>query len=331
MKYQRQGVTLLPTGVGRADLKLLGPSEARSPLFAVDATSADGEPWALHFRLGSREFQYLKEIHTYTETEGGHKGSRRAPRWKRDSILVWPPSGGEQRYLELGMVEVSARERIGHAFSVALPAYQRKYESDELDPKTPVYIAGCGRSGTTLLQRLMRCYDSTHVAQGERPFTAFLDLTHRQEQALVVKRDANAWQFLPWLPPAVKVLYCVRHPFDVLTSFHPGARRKGYYIKLSRWRSEFLALKHLLTHRPEQVQIVRYEDLILAADEQQEQLSAFTGLRPTQRFSAVGESLTARSIRKWTKNEQFAEYLSKIKKREQTLLNEFLERFDYEQ
>lgn len=330
MEYERQSVVLRSAGGRKVDLGVVPTGVGPSPLFSEGVASSAEEPWALHFRLSAQEYRNLKEIHSYTQNGQNRTGTRRAPRWRRDSWVAWPPEEGSERYLDFRLQESIERVRVGFAAPLNSKAYQRRFVSGELAPRCLVYIAGCGRSGTTLLQRLMRCFASTFVAQGERPFTAFLDLSKREESALVVKRDATAWQSLPWIPSGIKVIYCVRHPYDVLTSYHPGARKNGFYIKPSRWRAEYLALKGLLSNPLVETLIVRYEDLVGEPDRTQQLIEEFARLDINQRFSNVGEPLSNRSIRKWVGNQAFSDHLSRVVERHGPLLDEFMADFHYE-
>lgn len=55
-----------------------------------------------------------------------------------------------------------------------------------------VFIAGCARSGTSLLKQLMACFADTAVCPRERPLWQFLEMADRPETTLVVKRTAAA-------------------------------------------------------------------------------------------------------------------------------------------
>ncbi|WP_245523892.1 sulfotransferase [Mesorhizobium sp. M2D.F.Ca.ET.223.01.1.1] len=85
-----------------------------------------------------------------------------------------------------------------------------------------IFIAGCARSGTTLTQRLMACFEDTFVHRAEARYVQ-LDMLDRPEANLVVKRSERSHAHLARLPRAIGLIYCVRHPFDVLTSSHPKA------------------------------------------------------------------------------------------------------------
>jgi hypothetical protein len=109
-----------------------------------------------------------------------------------------------------------------------------------------IFIAGCGRSGTTLIQDLMMCFDDLYVLKegqyGEASFSRFDEIT-RPESHHVIKRLGDSWKTLPDLPKPVDLIYCVRHPFDVLTSAHPLTKHiRKYHITYARWASEYQSL-----------------------------------------------------------------------------------------
>jgi hypothetical protein len=305
----------------------LGAGAPGSALFSGVEGCLVEEPWALHLSFSDEQRKNLLEMSTYTRGRKKAAGRRRALRGRKDSLLVWTPDEGRERYLKLsGRIPITC-EAIGDAFPVRLRDYQARYQPGESGHSLFVYVAGCGRSGTTLLQRLMRSFEDAYVAPGERPFTSFLDLADRPERSLIVKRDALAWETLDAIPSGIKVIYCVRHPFDVLTSFHPGAKHDNFYIKPNRWRAEYLALKR--TSECRQMLIVRYEDLIVDPDGTQSRISAFTGLMPGKRFSATKEKLSTESMGKWRDKPLFVEHLEKVARSEGSVLEEFMDRFGY--
>lgn len=331
-KLLRQAVALNPLGQGRAEL-IPCPVEGNpdNHLFSRFESLKENRPWALHLSLNDDEYRGLKEYHTWQTDNGKSGSSRRKPRWRRDSLVVWSPSAEGRQHVHMMTNAPSERARIGHAYRIDSKRYKERFESGEAENKRLIYIAGCGRSGTTLLQRLMRCFEDSFVAGGERPFTALLDLVNRDERNLVVKRDAGAWMLLKDMPPAVHLVYCVRHPYDVLTSFHPGSRRSDrYYIKPSRWKQEFSAYRkycRLMETRPV---VVRYEDLISDPDSVQESLAEGLGLEARMAFTDRNEPLSGRSIRKWEGNEQFSEYLGRVRRAHGKTLDAFMEEFGYD-
>ena len=154
-----------------------------------------------------------------------------------------------------------------------------------------VYIAGCARSGTTMLQCMMLCFDEAWVEPGEWPVARFLEL-ERPERLQVVKRDVYAWRVLPQLPAEISVVYLVRHPFDVLTSRHPR-KAEGFWVNLARWQREFEAFRRLEAERAEQggLVVLRYEDLVEESDPIQARLAARWGLTGRLPFSRFPEAL----------------------------------------
>lgn len=330
-KLLRQPVALNPLGQGRAEL-IPCPIDQNpdNHLFARFESLEEDRPWALHLSLNKDEYQGLKEYHTWQAVNGKSGSSHRKPRWRRDSLVVWSPSAGGCQHVDMMTTAPSERERIGHAYRIDSKGYKQRFGSGRAADKKLVYIAGCGRSGTTLLQRLMRCFEDSFVATGERPFTALLDLISRKEANLVVKRDATAWKILKEMPPAVHLIYCVRHPYDVLTSFHPGARRSDqYYIKPSRWQQEYSAYRKYCRAMEIRPIVVRYEDLITEPDRVQSHLAEGLGLKPRMAFTDRNEPLSGRSIRKWEGSDTFCDYLSRVRKAHGKTLDAFMDEFSY--
>ncbi len=211
--------------------------------------------------------------------------------------------------------------------------------SDETErlPSMKIFIAGCGRSGTTLTRDLFNCFEDTFVLveglYGEAPVSRFASLT-RPESHLVIKRTGECWQTLAALPDDVELLYCVRHPFDTLTSTHPLSKQwRRFHIDTDRWKSEYLALRALRTRQPQRrIFVLRYEALTQNPDSSQEKIAAHFGLIPTQRFSAnmLGIQISAASIEKWKREREFVAYLETISFRYRLLMREFCDEFGYE-
>jgi hypothetical protein len=130
---------------------------------------------------------------------------------------------------------------------------------------TRIFIAGCARSGTTLTQNLMACFDDIHVHRAEAQYQSLLELD-RPETNLVVKRTAESHEHLSHRPASVGLIYCVRHPFDVLTSSHPvSVHLRRFHVTTARWEAEYDGLMRLREAQPERtILYLRYEDLIAA-------------------------------------------------------------------
>lgn len=199
-----------------------------------------------------------------------------------------------------------------------------------------IFIAGCGRSGTTLIRDLMKCFEDTTVfvdgPYGEAPFSAFESLpTDKPHQ--VIKRTGECWRTLPLLPHEVELLYCVRHPFDTLTSIHPLTRHlRKFHITFERWSAEYRAWQQLREKQPERhIFILPYEELVCAPEATQARLAAYFGLQAAVSFLENPDHLviSARSVEKWKNNPEYQAYLQEIPRRMRAELLYFCDEFGY--
>lgn len=199
-------------------------------------------------------------------------------------------------------------------------------------PCRKIFIAGCARSGTTLTQRLMGCFEDTFVHRAEAKYTQ-LDMLDRSESNLVVKRTDRGHMHLAKLPAAIGLIYCVRHPFDVLTSSHPESRaERRFHVTSERWLAEYEALLRLRKAQPERAIVyVRYEDMIARPDEVQERIARAFDLRPRIRFSEdAGNLIRATSLKKWERNEEYLAYLKALPAAFLARLRGFCDEFGYD-
>jgi len=200
-----------------------------------------------------------------------------------------------------------------------------------------IFIAGCGRSGTTLARDLMNCFQDTYVLvegpYGEAPFTRYATLS-RPEANLVIKRTGECWETLPSLPGDIALIYCVRHPFDSMTSTHPLSKHeRRFHITPERWISEYRALHALRAAQPERrIFYLRYEDLVRDPNEVQHKMAEHTGLAPACRFTdnPAGIQIFTNSVEKWRKNPEFFQYLQTIPYRFRPAIRDFCVEFEYE-
>ena len=195
-----------------------------------------------------------------------------------------------------------------------------------------LFIAGCGRSGTTLLLRLMYCFQDIKVITKESPFSRFKQETG-SESVIVIKRDGMTYKEIADLPKDIHLIYSVRHPFDVMTSFHPrAAKTDEYYIKPERWLAEYRALKQLRRRQPERkILYLRYEDLVAMPDEAQDRLcAAFPFLRTDKRFTETGHEIKVTSTDKWKQNPQFLKDMYKISPEQRAEMIPFFREFSYD-
>lgn len=174
-----------------------------------------------------------------------------------------------------------------------------------------IFIAGCARSGTTLSRRLMGCFDDVHVHADEAPYRTLLEMD-RPEFNLVVKRTYESHKDIEHLPDSIGLIYCVRHPFDVLTSSHPETvNERRFHVTTERWDAEFDGLMRLRKAQPDRAVFhLRYEDLIAEPDIVQGRIARSFGLSPVTLYSRDADNpIRATSLRKWERNEDFRIYL----------------------
>lgn len=215
--------------------------------------------------------------------------------------------------------------------------------------KNRIFICGCARSGTTMMLNMMRCYKDTYCELVERHFDYFA-LVENDDANIVLKRNAASWKYILQVPLGIKIIYMVRNPMDVLTSKHP-LDKKQYYVDISDWLGEFSAYKSLLGIRsiPDNLLVIRYEDLVSAPNEAQAMISEKWGLEAIEdfdqfhliaakdkasRFQAAMGKLRppdVKSINKWRGDEQKRKYLLRLLPKHGLLMAEFLDKFGYSQ
>lgn len=206
--------------------------------------------------------------------------------------------------------------------------------------KNKIFIAGCGRSGTTLLLKLMRCFEDTYTVRVEEELDEFRRLESVvSERNVVIKRKAWAYKQLPEVQSDINVVYCVRNPADVLTSKlrkrHKKVKRSTpeYYISRDRWMSEFEAYLNLVKCQPNRkVTIVRYEDLVKNPDNVQKILADNLGVEPRVWFSEndIGVSIGTGSLNKYESDDQMKDYLTGLDLEFKLKVNYFLGVFGYD-
>lgn len=179
-----------------------------------------------------------------------------------------------------------------------------------LDPLTRagmqlVFIAGCARSGTTLLRSLMGCFQGATVCPTERGLEAFLEMASLEsgDATLVVKRTHSFHRQLHRLPASVDLVYCVRHPGDCLTSTHEASvSKRRFHVTRDRWIREYESLRRLERLQPGRpITFVRYEDLVADPDGVQADLATRLGLVINRPFSrnGIGVTIHRRSVDRW--------------------------------
>ena len=181
-------------------------------------------------------------------------------------------------------------------------------------PAARIFIAGCARSGTTLTRSLMARFDDTYVHRSEAHYR-LLDGLEQPQANLVVKRTAGGYLDLADLPASIGLIYCVRHPFDVLTSSHPETKAlRPFHVTTDRWEAEHDGFMRLRQAQPERsILILRYEDLITEPDVAQQRIADAFGLVAAGLFSQdPNNPIRTSSLRKWESNEAFQGYLRQL-------------------
>lgn len=196
-----------------------------------------------------------------------------------------------------------------------------------------IFIAGCARSGTDLTRNLMGCFADTCVRPSEAPAAAF-DTEPLSAKNLVIKRTHNSYLTLPDLSSKIQLIYCVRHPYDCLTSTHRQTRHlRQFHVTPDRWLGEYAAFHKLREQQPKRrIFILRYEDLVSRPDEMQEQLSRHFGLVASCRFTDNPEKrpISTASVEKWKSQPGLFSYFHGFPPELIAQINVFCREFKYE-
>lgn len=131
---------------------------------------------------------------------------------------------------------------------------------DRERPLQRIFVMGCGRSGTWLLTGVMSTFQDVFVHAAEVPVELFGVLS-TSCSTLVLKRNYISFATIEQIPTAINLLHIIRHPYDVLTSYHPKTRDR-YHITPERWSGEMEALRKVRDTRRPHTTVVRYEDLV---------------------------------------------------------------------
>ncbi|MGM0381617.1 MAG: sulfotransferase [bacterium] len=160
------------------------------------------------------------------------------------------------------------------------------------------YITGCARSGTTLLQYIMKAFENMHIVPGEK----FIDYFAKEEiQSLpagdnvVLKRNAYCLggvyprglntedeeeiiQYRKHFLKLIRMLNLrlvdiIRDPRDVITSVHHQAQ-DTYWVDFPRWYRQYEEINWFKKHW-DKILRIRYEDLLRDPDSIQSKISDF--------------------------------------------------------
>lgn len=151
-----------------------------------------------------------------------------------------------------------------------------------------IYITGCARSGTTLMQRLFTAFDGVHVVSGEHDIQAFRQAA-TDADVLVIKRaynealsntsdtvySGNELKMLAEKKPEIKILNMVRDGRDVIV---------GGYVSPKRWVH---SIEHMIAPAWFKFvdKVVRYEDLVTKMDSIQAEIADYYKLKILHKWS----------------------------------------------
>lgn len=194
-----------------------------------------------------------------------------------------------------------------------------------------IFIAGCARSGTTLMIKLMSSFSDTYALTScEKPFI-FFDSIETDASNIVLKRDFDSHKMLKHLPQDIDLIYMIRHPFDVLTSFHPDFPNRKYYVSETRWRAEYSALRSLQEAQPDRkIIFIDYEDLVSDPDSVQQALANRFGLKFDKTFSEYVDHISTNSIEKYKTRPELERYIFWLPREFRSEIKEYCDDFGYD-
>ena len=164
-------------------------------------------------------------------------------------------------------------------------------------PEKPIFIVGCGRSGTTLLLALMGVHPKIfsipyetnsfyyRTTQKRNPPISAKNrinralLKHHQKLSgkhrFCEKTPAHVYcipEILEAFHQRVKIIHIVRDGRDVITSIHPH-QKDQYWVPIERWIEDTQAGIRFVNHPG--VYTLKYEDLVLFPERSLSKLLAF--------------------------------------------------------
>jgi hypothetical protein len=158
------------------------------------------------------------------------------------------------------------------------------------------------------------------------------DSLDRPERHLVVKRVATSHLTLPSLASDIGLIYCVRHPLDVLTSSHPDFPARRFYVSEPRWRAEYAGYRLLCGLQPSRRTLVlRYEDLVGDPDDMQRRIARHFGLDIARPFTGNAEGVPVRtgSVEKWRTDPGLRDYIDSFDPSFRDAIGAFCREFGY--
>jgi hypothetical protein len=147
-----------------------------------------------------------------------------------------------------------------------------------------IFVFGCARSGTTLLLNLLRTFDGVSVLDGEHCVRELV--ADPSAGWVAAKRRAHCADHLPADLPDLRPVWIIdilRDPRDVVTS--RLATFPGFYCDYPRWERD-VRLAAALRGQHLRMLHLRYEHLVTAGDQVQQDLGEVLGLEACVPFSS---------------------------------------------
>lgn len=149
-----------------------------------------------------------------------------------------------------------------------------------------IFVFGCARSGTTLLLNLLRTFDGVSVMDAEHCVRELV--AHPSTGWVAAKRRPHCADHLPVDLPDLRPLWIMdilRDPRDVVTSRVEHPSFPGFYCDYPRWERD-VRVAAALRGRHMRMLHLRYEHLVTAGDQVQQDLAAVLGLQVRVPFSS---------------------------------------------
>lgn len=203
--------------------------------------------------------------------------------------------------------------------------------------KPPIFIGGCGRSGTTLLLSILGAHPKIQAIDHEAYFfqtePSLYNDTLRKIRIIYnltrkpIKKTSYRWcektpsnilkvdQIFNFFDKDVKFIHIVRDGRDVITSKHP-LKLNEYWVTIDRWIKDVSeGLRFSLNY---DIYMLKYEDLVKNYDVTMKRLLKFLGEKYTEdlknfhlytnvkkdrAWNNSVEKINLNSIKKWEKKE----------------------------
>ncbi len=207
--------------------------------------------------------------------------------------------------------------------SITIPII-RKFGQQRIKNKFkagPIFIGGCGRSGTSLLLSILSAHPKIYALSKESDaFTKWtrddngkviperIDRFYRQMLKTTIPSSCDRWcekrpsnvnyitQILEYFGEKARFIHIVRDPRAVCTSYHPS-RKNEYWISLDRYENDVNNGLKFQNHP--QVYTIKYEDLVINSESSIQSLCDFLDLEYGKEMKNWFEYAKIRKSKAW--------------------------------